>query len=114
MILVICALLSCGPHTTDYQKKIIGSWIGEINLPNTGKSIGEMHLEFTPEGSFFQTTGTGAGKVVSKLKYRITKSKIFYTGKATGDTEFDSDYHFRGDVLVMQIGADSAEYQRAR
>ncbi|GGI26518.1 hypothetical protein [Pedobacter mendelii] len=114
MLLFVCAILSCGSQTADYEKKIIGSWVGEIKLPNNGKSIGNMHLEFTREGAFFQTTGEGAEKVVSKQTYRITKNKIFYKGKATGNEELDSDYHFRGDVLVMQVDADSAEYRRVK
>ncbi|MFC4211891.1 hypothetical protein ACFOWA_11900 [Pedobacter lithocola] len=114
IILLLCAILSCDSQTGDYEKKIIGNWAGEITLPNSGKSIGQMHLQFTREGAFLQTTGEGAEKVVSKQTYRITKNKIFYKGKATGNQEFDSDYHFRGDVLVMQVGADSAEYQRVK
>jgi uncharacterized protein (TIGR03066 family) len=113
VLLFVFALLSCNSQTANDEKKLIGNWVGDLKLPN-GKYIGKMYLEFTKAGDFFQTTGEGKGQVVSKLTYRISDHKIFYKGKVTGNKELDSDYHFKGEVLVMEGNGQSMEYVRIK
>ncbi|RNL53768.1 hypothetical protein [Pedobacter jejuensis] len=84
MLLFVCAILSCGSQTADYENRIIGSWVGEIKLPNNGKSIGNMHLEFTREGAFFQTTGEGAEKWFRNRTIESPKTKSFIKEKQLG------------------------------
>ncbi|MBC6112944.1 hypothetical protein ACFOG5_11560 [Pedobacter fastidiosus] len=111
-LLLVMILCSCNSKNTDNENKIIGKWVGEIIIPKTGKSVGKMYLEFTKDGDFFQKTGEGKAQVVSKLSYRIGKDKIFYKGNITGNKEFDSNYHFRDDVLVMEVGGAHIDYKR--
>lgn len=113
IIFLVFAILSCR-YQNEFKQKIIGEWDGEIKLPKTKKSIGKMHLKFTENGEFFQTTGNDSDKVTSKMTFRINSKKIFYKGRATGNEEFDSNYHFRGDILVLEIDGESTEYVRSK
>jgi hypothetical protein len=113
VLLFVFALLSCNSQTANDEKKIIGHWVGDMKLPN-GKYIGKSYLEFTKAGDFFQTTGEGKEQVVAKLTYRLSDHKIFYKGNMTGHKEFDSNYHFRGDVLVMSVDDQSMDYVRIK
>lgn len=114
VILIALTFLSCNSATKDQEKKIIGNWVGDIKLPKTGKYVGKMYLQFTQKGEFFQKTGEGSEQVVSKMTYKLSKDKIFYKGKATSNEEFDSNYSFKGDTLVIEYEGEKAEYIRVK
>ncbi|MFW0714713.1 hypothetical protein ACN1CD_02535 [Pedobacter sp. N23S346] len=71
-------------------------------------------MQFTQNGEFIQKTGEGNEQVVSKMTYRLSTDKIYYKGKATSNEEFDSNYSFKGDILVIEAGGEKTEYTRVK
>ncbi|MDQ0636513.1 uncharacterized protein (TIGR03066 family) [Pedobacter sp. W3I1] len=114
LILFLFAFLSCNAQTKDLENKVIGNWSSDMKDRSTGKSIGNMYIEFTKNGEFIQKTGEGKEQVASKMTYRLTKDKIYYKGKATSNKEFNSNYSFKGDILVIETGGDKSEYIRVK
>jgi len=114
VVLATVFFLSCNAQTKDIEKRIIGSWSSDMKDRSTGKSIGKMYIEFTNKGEFIQKTGEGNEQVISKMTYRLSKDKIYYKGKAKSNEEFDSNYSFKGDVLIIEAGGEKSEYIRVK
>lgn len=113
-VLFVFAFLSCTSQTTGQEKKIIGKWVGDLIDYKIKANLGKMYLEFSTDGNFLQTSVNGKEQVTSKMTYRITKDKIFYKGKATGNEEFDLNYHFKGDTLILTAEGNSVPYLRIK
>ncbi|MBE5320502.1 hypothetical protein IM793_15150 [Pedobacter sp. MR2016-19] len=114
MFLLVFAFLSCTSKTADQEKKLIGKWVGDLIDYKIKINLGKMYLEFTTDGNFLQTSVNGKEHVTSKMTYRINKDKIFYKGKATGNEEFDLNYHFKGDNLILTADGNSEPYSRIK
>jgi len=113
-IVAIVFFLGCNAQTKEQEKKIIGKWVSNMKDLKTGAYIGKMYVQFTPNGEFIQTTGEGNEQVVSKMTYRISNDKIYYKGKATANEEFDSNFSFKDDILIIEAGGEKTEYLRVK
>jgi len=113
-IVTIVFFLGCNSQTKDQEKKIIGNWSSNMKDLKTGAYIGKMYVQFTQNGEFIQKTGEGNEQAVSKMTYRLGRGKIYYKGKATLNEEFDSNYFFKGDKLVIEAGGEKTEYTRVK
>ncbi|WP_162799841.1 hypothetical protein [Pedobacter jeongneungensis] len=114
LVLFVFAFLSCTSQNANQEKKLIGKWVGDLIDYKTKTNLGKMYLEFTTDGNFLQTSVNGKEQVTSKMTYRINKDKIFYKGKATGNEEFDLNYHFKGDTLILAAEGNSTPYTRIK